>query len=163
MQCPQNGGDARICPELPLSHVSLSRRPSTSGFPTMSLTRDRRRSEVDPALATGGQDQACQPMAGRVPAASLGKRIEALALTPLLFAVTLGVGWLVWCVLEWRNGRTPSYRLLGLRVVRQSDGRPIRLVRSLARSSICCLLIATDHRGVRRYRHLFCVWGLTAR
>jgi hypothetical protein len=81
------------------------------------------------------------PMAGHQPAASLGKRIEALALTLLLFVVTLGVGWLVWSVLEWRNGRTPSYRRLGLRVVRASDGRPIRLFRSLARSSICGLLV----------------------
>jgi hypothetical protein len=80
-------------------------------------------------------------MAGSEPVASVGKRMEALALAPLLFVVTLGVGWLVWCVVEWRNGRTPSYRLLGLRVVRRSDERPIRLARSLARSSICCVLI----------------------
>ena len=74
-------------------------------------------------------------------AASLGKRIEALALAPLLVVVTLGVGWLIWCVLEWRKGRTPSYRLLGLRVVRTSDEQPIRLVRSCARSSICLVLV----------------------
>jgi hypothetical protein len=80
-------------------------------------------------------------MAGRQRAASLGKRIEALALTPLLFVVTLGVGWLVWSVLEWRDGRTPSYRLLGLRIVRLSDERPTRIARSLARSSICFLLV----------------------
>jgi hypothetical protein len=71
----------------------------------------------------------------------LAKRTEALALTPLLFVVTLGVGWLVWSVLEWRDGRTPSYRLLGLRVVRVSDERPIRFARSLARSSLCGLLV----------------------
>jgi hypothetical protein len=81
------------------------------------------------------------PMAKRQAAASLGKRIEALALTPLLFVVTLGVGWLVWSVLEWRNGRTPSYRILGLRVVRMSDERPIGVARSLARCSICILLV----------------------
>jgi hypothetical protein len=80
-------------------------------------------------------------MAGRPAAATLEKRIEALVLTPILFVVTLGVGWLVWSVLEWRGGRTPSYRLLGLRVVRVSDERPIRFARSLARSSICGLLV----------------------
>ena len=67
--------------------------------------------------------------------------MEALALTPLLFVVTLGVGWVIWSVFEWRNGRTPSYRVLGLRVVRVSDGRPSRLARSLARSIICAVLI----------------------
>ena len=54
------------------------------------------------------------PMAGSEPGAGLGKRIEALALAPLLLIVTLGVGWLVWCVIEWTHGRTPSYRVLGL-------------------------------------------------
>jgi len=80
-------------------------------------------------------------MAGRETPASLGRRIEALVLTPLLIVGTLGIGWLAWSVFEWRNGRTPSYRLLGLRVVRLSDERPIRLWRSLARAGICCLLV----------------------
>jgi len=80
-------------------------------------------------------------MAGRRSAASFGRRIQALALTPLLFVATLGIGWLVWSVFEWRNGRTPSYRLLGLRIVRLSDGRPIGLGRSLARAASCCLLV----------------------
>jgi hypothetical protein len=80
-------------------------------------------------------------MAAREPAASLGRRMEALALAPLLFVVTLGVGWLVWCVLEWGKGRTPSYRLLGLRVVRSSDEQRIRFARSFARSTICLLLV----------------------
>jgi hypothetical protein len=80
-------------------------------------------------------------MAGRQPAASLGRRIEALALTLPLLIVTLGIGWLAWSVLEWRGGRTPSYRLLGLRVVRRSDERPIGLGRSLVRSGICCPLM----------------------
>jgi hypothetical protein len=80
-------------------------------------------------------------MAGNEPEASYGTRIEALALTLLLCVVTLGIGWMVWSVFEWRNGRTPSYRVLRLRVVRLSDGRPIGLGRSIARSGICCLLI----------------------
>jgi hypothetical protein len=80
-------------------------------------------------------------VAKRQPAASLGKRLEALAITPLLIVGSLGVGWLVWGVLEWRGGRTPSYRRLGLRVVRCSDGRPIGLLRSFVRSGICCTLL----------------------
>jgi hypothetical protein len=81
------------------------------------------------------------PMAESKPVAGLNKRLEALALAPLLLVVTLGVGWLVWCVIEWTNGRTPSYRVLGLRVVRASDDRPTRLLRSCARSSLCLLLV----------------------
>jgi hypothetical protein len=77
-------------------------------------------------------------MVRKEPAAGLGRRIEAVALTVVLLIVTLVVGWLVWSVFEWRHGRTPSYRLLGLRVVRRSDERPIGLGRSLLRSGICC-------------------------
>lgn len=72
------------------------------------------------------------------PAASLGRRIEALALTVLLLIVTLVIGWLVWSVFEWRHGRTPSYRLLGLRVVTRTDERPIGVGRSFLRSGVCC-------------------------
>jgi hypothetical protein len=74
-------------------------------------------------------------------AASLGRRIGALALGVLLVVVTLVVGWLVWSVFEWRRGRTPTYRLLGLRVVGRSDGQPIGLGRSFLRSGICCPLL----------------------
>jgi hypothetical protein len=80
-------------------------------------------------------------VAGREAPASFGKRLEALALTPLLLVVTLGIGWLVWSCLEWRRGRNPSYRILRLHVVRLSDGQPIRLGRSIVRSGICCVLL----------------------
>jgi hypothetical protein len=99
----------------------------------------------------GGHEQCCIGdeinvismilMAGNEPEASFGKRLEAFALTPLLCVVTLGIGWMVWCVFEWRNGRTPSYRILRLHVVRLSDGQPIGLGRSIVRSGICCLLL----------------------
>ncbi len=74
-------------------------------------------------------------------AASLGRRIGSLGLTVLLLIGTLVVGWLVWSVVEWRHGRTPSYRLLGLRVVRRADAQPIGFWRSLARSGVCCPLL----------------------
>jgi RDD family len=74
-------------------------------------------------------------------AASPGRRIGALGLTVLLLLATFVVGWLVWSVFEWRQGRTPSYRLLGLRVVRMADGRPAGLGRSFLRSGVCCLVL----------------------
>jgi RDD family len=75
------------------------------------------------------------------PAASVGTRSKALLLTPLLIVVTLGVGWLVWSVVEWSGGRNPSYRRTGLRVVRKSNGKPIGLVRSVLREICCALLL----------------------
>jgi RDD family len=73
-------------------------------------------------------------------AARLDTRARALLLTPILIVVTLGIGWLVWSVAEWRHGSTPSYRRTGLRVVRRSDGRPIGLWRSALRE-LCVLVL----------------------
>ncbi len=79
--------------------------------------------------------------AAQSPPAGLGARIRALLLTFALVVVTLGIGWLVWSVVEWRKGRTASYRLTGLRVVRRSDGRPIGLARSVVRNALFCTLL----------------------
>jgi hypothetical protein len=53
---------------------------------------------------------------------------------------TLGVGWLGWSLVEWRHGRTPSYRLRNLRVVRRSDGGTVGFWRSAVRE-LCCLVL----------------------
>ena len=74
-------------------------------------------------------------------AARIGPRLSALGLTVLLIVATLGIGWLIWSVVEWRRGRTPGYRLVGLRVVRRSDGRRAGLSRSALRTLCCALLI----------------------
>jgi len=75
------------------------------------------------------------------PPASTAARLEALGLTFVLIVCTLGVGWLIWSVVEWRKGRTASFHLRGLAVVCQSDGRPIGLCRSIVRNAICCTLL----------------------
>lgn len=80
-------------------------------------------------------------MAGGQPAANFGRRIKALGLTLCLFVLLLGIGWFACSVLEWRHGRTLSYRLLGLRVVRRSDGQPIGLGRSVFRNGVFCTLL----------------------
>ena len=73
--------------------------------------------------------------------ADFGSRIKALGLTALLVVATLVVGWLAWSVMEWSKGRTASYHVTGLRIVRRSDGRPIGLARSVLRNAILCTLL----------------------
>ncbi len=79
--------------------------------------------------------------AERLSPASFGTRSGSLLLTALLIVVTLVVGWLVWSVVEWCGGRTPSYRLTGLRVVRRADGKPVGLGRSVIRELCCAVLL----------------------
>jgi RDD family len=81
----------------------------------------------------------------RAPLASENARLRAFFLTCLLFVATLGVGWMAWSIVEWRHGRTVSYRLLGLRVVRRGDARPVGFIRSFFRNGVLCtvLLIPT--------------------
>jgi hypothetical protein len=83
----------------------------------------------------------------RLPAATIGARIKALLLTAVLIVVTLGVGWLVWSAIEWRSGRTPSYRRARLRVVRKLDGSPAGLGRSLLREACCAVLLIPTLAG----------------
>lgn len=56
-----------------------------------------------------------------------GRRLIGFALDLGLLVVTLGVGWLVWSIYEWRHGRTPAKRLLRLRVVDAVSGAPAGL------------------------------------
>ncbi len=89
------------------------------------------------------------PTGGRTPerrgadlrAARIGPRLRALGLTVLLILATVGIGWLIWSVVEWRRGRTPGYQLVGLRIVRRSDGRQAGTLRCALRTLCCAILI----------------------
>ena len=55
--------------------------------------------------------------------ASVGRRIGAYFLSPLLVIVTLGIGYLVWGLLIWGNGQTPALQVLGMRVWQSDTNR----------------------------------------
>lgn len=71
--------------------------------------------------------------------ASPGRRLAGFALEVALFAVTLGVGWLAWSGYEWRHGRTPAKRLLGLRVVDAVSGEPAGPRVMALRQAVYCI------------------------
>ncbi len=64
--------------------------------------------------------------------ASRGQRFAGHLFELVLFALTLGVGWIFWFVNTAQNGQTPAKRLLGMRVV-DAQGQPASLVRMVAR------------------------------
>lgn len=55
--------------------------------------------------------------------ASAGRRIGAFFLGALLAIVTLGIGYAIWGLIEWSNGRTPVQRVLGLRCYKNTEMR----------------------------------------
>jgi uncharacterized RDD family membrane protein YckC len=55
--------------------------------------------------------------------ASRGRVAASWFLSVGLFAVTLGVGYLIWAAVTWGGGQTPAQRLLGLSCWRPESGR----------------------------------------
>jgi uncharacterized RDD family membrane protein YckC len=55
--------------------------------------------------------------------ASVGRRIGAYFLAIPLAIVTLGIGYLIWGLILWGRGQTPTYQVLGMRCWRPETGR----------------------------------------
>lgn len=55
--------------------------------------------------------------------ASQGRRLAAYVLDIVLFAVTLGIGWLIWLLVVGQRGQNPGKQLLGMHVVREDGSR----------------------------------------
>ncbi len=64
--------------------------------------------------------------------ASRGQRLAGHLFEIVLFALTLGIGWIFWFVNTAQNGQSPAKRLLGMQVV-DAQGQPASLVRMVAR------------------------------
>lgn len=55
--------------------------------------------------------------------ASQGRRLAAYVLDIVLFAFTLGIGWLIWLIVVGQRGQNPAKQLLGMHVVRADGSR----------------------------------------
>ncbi|RNI23813.1 RDD family protein [Flexivirga caeni] len=55
--------------------------------------------------------------------ASRGRRVGAFFLYILLLIVTLVIGYVVWALVEFGNGRTPVQRVLGMRCYKATEHR----------------------------------------
>jgi uncharacterized RDD family membrane protein YckC len=67
---------------------------------------------------------------------SAGKRFGAALLEIPLAIVTLGIGWVIWDLIVWKNGQTPAKQLLNMRIVDGVTGQPIDWGRSFMRNFV---------------------------
>jgi hypothetical protein len=56
--------------------------------------------------------------------ASFQHRLGAYALDMGLAFLTLGIGWLIWSMIIWGEGQTPAKKILKLRTINATNGRP---------------------------------------
>ena len=76
-----------------------------------------------------------------LPLVTPGGRLSALLLDLVLIVITLGVGWLVWSLIAWSNGRTPARQLLGHVVADATTGDPLGWGRMALRQLVVCGLL----------------------
>ena len=56
--------------------------------------------------------------------ATFQHRLGALALDTALALLTLGIGWFIWALVVWGEGQTPAKKILKLRTINFTNGRP---------------------------------------
>lgn len=56
--------------------------------------------------------------------ASFQHRLGAIVLDATLMILTLGIGWLIWSFIVWGEGQTPAKKILKLRTINFTNGRP---------------------------------------
>lgn len=72
------------------------------------------------SFGTGIACQSCGQL-GMLPpgvkVASIGRRFGSYLLGALLVIVTLGIGYVIWDLVVWSEGRTPALQVLGMRAI----------------------------------------------
>jgi hypothetical protein len=92
-----------------MSHADGTLNPEVSGRAAQFATP-----QIPPGMRYDRETQLALPADTRY-AAAPGRVLAGVALGFLLFAGTLGIGYLAWSVAAWGRGQTPAQRLLGLR------------------------------------------------
>ena len=58
------------------------------------------------------------------PLATPGRRFVGWLLSIVLFIVTLVIGYIIWDLVLWSRGQTPTYSILKMQVVKKDTGQP---------------------------------------
>ena len=56
--------------------------------------------------------------------ASFQHRLGAIVLDATLIVLTLGIGWTIWSLIVWSQGQTPAKKILKLRTLDYTTGKP---------------------------------------
>jgi uncharacterized RDD family membrane protein YckC len=56
--------------------------------------------------------------------ASFQHRLGAIVLDAVLMFLTLGIGWMIWSFIVWGEGQTPAKKILKLRTINFTNGKP---------------------------------------
>lgn len=56
--------------------------------------------------------------------ASFQHRLGAIVLDAALIVLTLGIGWVIWSFIVWGEGQTPAKKILKLRTINFTNGKP---------------------------------------
>ena len=72
--------------------------------------------------------------------AGIGRRIGAWFLSFLLVTVTLGIGYVIWGLVLWGQGQTPTQKVLGMRCFKLDTGRPATWGTMALREIIGCFV-----------------------
>jgi uncharacterized RDD family membrane protein YckC len=68
-------------------------------------------------------------------------RLGARLLDTAIYAVTLGIGWLIWAAFTAGGGQTPAKRMLGHTVIAADTHRPVGFARMFWVRGVLCYLI----------------------
>ena len=68
--------------------------------------------------------------------ATAGARIGAALLDGLLAIVTLGIGWIIWSVVLWKDATSPAKKMLGMRIVDANTGAPATMNQMVMREAV---------------------------
>lgn len=70
-----------------------------------------------------------------------GKRFGAFLLEIVLAIVTIGIGWIIWDLIVWKDGKSPAKQLLHMQVVNAKTGQPLTWGQCFLRNFVCYGLI----------------------
>lgn len=76
------------------------------------------------------------PAPGGGTLATAGSRIGAALLDALLAVVTLGIGWIIWSVVLWKDSTSPGKKILRMRVVDANTGAPATMNQMVMREAV---------------------------